>query len=186
MLKCFVNYLERSKTGVWVEFIDTYNYWSVMRLMGSFLMTMTLGYVAPQFNPLKAGCFVLSGGVGWEVVVDQTFRWNDRRGGDFYDVLWDLTGCALDTAVLMSTEKRYRAQYLNHISPGTHSIRSSPPRSNNSISNKTSLGVIPAYLRENMLRLIQDHHPRRLKSVALSCRMKLDEWSWKLWAGSGY
>lgn len=88
-----------------MEFMDAYNSWSLTHFLGSFLLTLTLGYIQPQIDPLMSGAIVIGAGVGWEVVIDQSLRWNDPRGGDYYDLMWDVAGSALGVAILEATKR---------------------------------------------------------------------------------
>lgn len=130
-----------------MEFMDAYNSWSLTHLLGSFLLTLTLGYIQPQIDPLMSGAIVIGAGAGWEVIVDQSLRWNDPRGGDYYDLMWDIAGSALGVAILEAT-KRYnlsrrarspdfslrsdseaqflRSLYSGKASPGLHARRHQP------------------------------------------------------------
>ena len=81
-----------------MTFLDVFNGWSALHLLGSFILTTTLG--TTSLGPLQVGLISFGLGAGWEVVMDQELRINDQRGGDYYDILWDLAGCAAGVAAL--------------------------------------------------------------------------------------
>jgi hypothetical protein len=81
-----------------MTFLDAFNGWSALHLLGSFILTTTLG--TTSLGPLQVGLISFGVGAGWEVMADQTLRVNDERGGDYYDILWDLAGCAAGVAAL--------------------------------------------------------------------------------------
>ncbi len=94
-----------------MSFMDAVNYWSALHLAGSFILTVTLGSLNIAVGPTMSGGVILSLGIGWEVIVDQELKLNDARGGDYYDVCWDLAGCALGTAFLKATEDYRKSLY---------------------------------------------------------------------------
>ena len=81
-----------------MTFLDVFNGWSALHVLGSFILTTTLGTL--NLGPLQVGLISFSVGAGWEVMADQTLRINDKRGGDYYDLLWDLAGCMAGVAAL--------------------------------------------------------------------------------------
>jgi hypothetical protein len=92
-----------------MEFIEPFTQWSLIHFAGSFIITLTLGSLGLNISPLTSGGIVLGCGVGWEVLADQRFH-HDPRGGDYYDLMWDLGGCLAGTAMLEYAEK-YRRRH---------------------------------------------------------------------------
>ena len=84
-----------------MTFLDAFNGWSALHLLGSFILTATLGTI--NLGPFQAGLIGFGLGASWEIMADQELRLNDTRGGDYYDLLWDFAGCAAGTLVLNMT-----------------------------------------------------------------------------------
>ncbi|MFH1861513.1 MAG: hypothetical protein ABH878_01770 [bacterium] len=95
-----------------MHFLDAFNYWSLLHCIGSCVMTITIGTVNVNVSPAASGLMVMGLGTSWEVVADETLRWNDIRGGDYYDLIWDFAGCAVGVLVL-SSARQYRANYTD-------------------------------------------------------------------------
>lgn len=70
---------------------DKCNAWSWVHLFGSFtLVTILTGFRIP----ILLSCmivFVL--GIIWEYLIDGYLIFGDKRGGDFFDLIFDLVGC---------------------------------------------------------------------------------------------
>jgi hypothetical protein len=96
-----------------MSFIDPFNSWSLVHFAGSLLLTLTLGSLNIHMTPFFSGGLVFGSGMGWELVADGRFR-NDPRGGDYYDLMWDLGGVALGTTLVQSTSKYRRTHNLSH------------------------------------------------------------------------
>jgi hypothetical protein len=95
-----------------MHFIDPFNSWSLVHFTGSLLLTMTIGSLNIQISPFVSGGMVLGSGLGWELVADGRFR-NDPRGGDYYDLMWDLGGTLLGSAILQTTHHYRRTHQLS-------------------------------------------------------------------------
>ncbi|RJP78891.1 MAG: hypothetical protein C4524_05960 [Candidatus Zixiibacteriota bacterium] len=83
-----------------MAFMDPFNYWSALHLIGSFVLTLTLGSLDLPVSPAGSGLLVFGAGAAWEAVADGALLVNDPRGGDLYDLAWDLAGCAAGWALL--------------------------------------------------------------------------------------
>jgi hypothetical protein len=104
-----------------MSFLDAANYWSAAHLVDCFLFTVALGSLNINLSPLASGGIVFGGGLSWELMADGAFRINDRRGGDYYDVAWDLAGSALGVALLHFTR-----EYHQHPPPNYYEFGRSP------------------------------------------------------------
>jgi len=129
-----------------MAFLDAFNYWSVLHLLGSFVFTVTLGSLNLPLGPISSGSIVLGMGAGWEMVADQALRLNDKRGGDYYDVAWDLAGCALGAALLEASDK----YHLRH-TPRDFSVRCAPNPNGLYSENPDRLGLNTIVLRRKLL-----------------------------------
>jgi len=89
-----------------MTFLDAFNGWSALHLLGSFILTTALG--TTSLGPLQVGIIGFGLGASWEVVADQELRLNDPRGGDYYDLLWDFAGCAAGVLALELSADSYR------------------------------------------------------------------------------
>jgi len=89
-----------------MTFLDAFNGWSALHLLGSFILTATLGTAG--LGPLQVGLISFGLGASWEIVADQELRLNDPRGGDYYDLLWDFAGCAAGVLALELSADTYR------------------------------------------------------------------------------
>ena len=90
-----------------MTFLDAFNGWSALHLLGSFILTTTLG--TTSLGPIQVGLISFGLGAGWEILADQELRLNDPRGGDYYDLLWDFAGCAAGALALELTADTYRS-----------------------------------------------------------------------------
>jgi len=81
-----------------MKLLDPFNKWSIIHGSGCMFLTLILSYHVGINKWIAAG-LVLLVAVLWELIADDVLRWNDPRGGDYYDILWDLAGCL--AAVLM-------------------------------------------------------------------------------------
>ena len=84
-----------------MTFLDAFNGWSALHLLGSFILTTTLG--TTSLGPIQVSLISFGLGTTWEIVADQELRINDPRGGDYYDLIWDFAGCAAGALVLSIT-----------------------------------------------------------------------------------
>lgn len=82
-----------------------------MHFAGSLILTLTFGSLNIPISPITAGGITFGCGVGWELVADQRFR-DDPRGGDYYDLMWDLGGTVLGTALLNYSDQYHQRHKL--------------------------------------------------------------------------
>lgn len=144
-----------------MAFLDAFNSWSVLHLLGSFIFTLTVGSLNLPLSPMGSGSVVLSLGTGWELVADQALRLNDKRGGDYYDVAWDFAGCALGTALLEVSRN-----YHEHHAPRDFGFKwaRSPGAMPAPIDDQLGLNAI-ALKRKVPLAPIQLQPPNRMVAV---------------------
>ena len=97
-----------------MEFQTAFDYWSIMHCLGSFVLTLALGTLNFNLQPVPVGGFVFVMGASWELVIDEELRLNDVRGGDYYDMAWDFAGAAAGIAVLNAAHK-HKNRYTNKL-----------------------------------------------------------------------
>lgn len=108
-----------------VEFLDPLNAYSMVHAWGGFLLTLALGCPLIGLSPYESGTVSLAAGISWEITdATAAFPWNDPRGGDFYDLLWDAAGSAAAVLLIKQVGKaKRRKERYNQIAPDWIELR---------------------------------------------------------------